>query len=55
MSPAAENIIKKLEAKKRLSLAKERIYLKEILGFTPHQAEVIITIASNKNKNLLID
>jgi hypothetical protein len=55
MSPEAENIIKKLKAKKKLSLAEERIYLTKLFGFTLQQAKVIIAIASNKNKYLLID
>jgi hypothetical protein len=51
MNQATKNIVKKLEAKKKLSLAEEHIYLAKIVGLPSKKVELIVTIANNKNQS----
>lgn len=48
-------ILKKLQENRALTSAEERFYLIEILGYTPEEAETIITINENKDPDVIID
>ena len=49
------DIINKVKAGKELTREEEVFYMTEVLNFTTPEAENIITIAENKDKNLIID
>lgn len=50
-----EEIRKKIEAGQDLTREEELLYLTKELGHTESDAQTIITIAMNEDKNVLID
>lgn len=50
-----EGLIKKLQDGKEITKGEELFYLTSILDFSEAEAERIIAIANNTNKNIIID
>jgi hypothetical protein len=50
-----EEIIAKVKAGKELTREEELFYLTQVQTFTDEEADNIIAIAENKDKNLIID
>ena len=50
-----KEILSKIEKGKKLTRKEDIFYLTRIVGFSLHQARVILAIAANKNPNVIID
>jgi len=50
-----EKILEKVKNKIDLTVDEELFYLTEIAGYSREEAETMITVAENKDSNLLID